>query len=359
MVGSSIWRHLENKGYSNLIGRSSKQLDLKDQEKVFRFFKEEKPDYVFIAAAKVGGILANKTFKADFIFNNIQIQNNIIHCSHVFNIKKLLFLGSSCIYPRNCPQPMKEKYLLTGGLEKTNESYAIAKISGIKMCESYNFQYGTNFISIMPTNLYGPNDNFDLKTSHVLPALIRKIFIGKCLEESNINLIKKDLNKNSIDGLNGSESKNKILEILKKNGFSFKIMSSGRKIDSNSVEISLWGTGEPFREFLHVDDLAKACVFAMKKINYSYFEEEDISHLNVGSSEEIKIKDLSSMIKKIIGFKGKIIFDTSSDDGAPRKLLDTSKLNGIGWKSQISLKTGIKSTFLYYKSFLNNKISNI
>ena len=275
MVGSAIWRNLESKGYTNLIGKSSKELDLRNQQAVADFFEKEKPDYVFLAAAKVGGILANNTYRAEFIYDNLQIQNNVIHQSYVHGVKKLLFLGSSCIYPRDCPQPMKEEYLLTGELEPTNEPYAIAKIAGIKMCESYNRQYGTNFISVMPTNLYGPNDKYDLETSHVLPALLRKFHLGKALENDDWDTIRSDLNKNPIKGINGSNSQDDILQILGNQGISFKkensvssVVDENKPIKSNSVfsvVIKLWGTGTPLREFLHVDDLADACIFIMEK----------------------------------------------------------------------------------------------
>ena len=322
MVGSAIWRNLQAKGYGNLIGKSSKELDLRNQQAVADFFEQEKPEYAFLAAAKVGGIMANDTYRAEFIYNNIQIQNNIIHHSYISGVKKLLFLGSSCIYPRNCPQPMKEEYLLTGELEQINEPYAIAKIAGIKMCESYNRQYGTNIISVMPTNLYGPNDNYDLETSHVLPALIRKIHLGKALENNNWNAIRADLNKNPIMGIDGTASQDAMEQLLKKNGFSFRTNNSSFIIDSSSVKITLWGTGKPLREFLHVDDLAGACVFLMKEVNADELIDENISHLNAGSGEEIEIHDLAELIKNTIGYKGKFEFGVSKPDGTPRKLLD-------------------------------------
>jgi GDP-L-fucose synthase len=293
MVGSAIWRNLESKGYNNIIGKSSKELDLRNQAQVETFFEKEKPDFVYLAAAKVGGILANDTYRAEFIYDNLQIQNNVIHQSYMNGVKKLLFLGSSCIYPRDCPQPMKEEYLLTGELEQTNEPYAIAKISGIKMCESYNCQYGTNFIAVMPTNLYGPGDNYDLETSHVLPALIRKFHEAK---------------------------------------------------KANSSDVEVWGSGKPLREFLHVDDLADACTFLMKSDQNSLSSSSRFlpSLFNIGSGEEISIYALAILIKKITRFNGDIVFDKSKPDGTPRKLLDVIRINRLGWKSNIKLEDGIR-----------------
>ncbi|MEK7557929.1 MAG: GDP-L-fucose synthase [Patescibacteria group bacterium] len=292
LVGSAIIRTLEANGYNNLILKTHQELDLLNQQAVTIFFTQEKPEYVFLCAAKVGGILANSTYPAQFIYENLQIQNNIIHQSYLNKVQKLLFLGSSCIYPRECPQPMKEEYLLTGSLEPTNEPYAIAKIAGIKMCQSYNKQYGTNFISVMPTNLYGPNDNFDLSNSHVLPALIRKF------HEAKIN-------------------------------------------KQNKVEI--WGTGVAKREFLYVDDLADACIFLMN--NY-----DDSEIVNIGTGKDKTIKELSELIKKIINYKGKINWDTTKPDGTPRKLLDVSKLHKLNWRHKINLEQGIKMTYEWYKS---------
>jgi len=367
MVGSAIWRNLESKGYTNLIGKSSKELDLRNQQAVADFFEKEKPDYVFLAAAKVGGILANNTYRAEFIYDNLQIQNNVIHQSYVHGVKKLLFLGSSCIYPRDCPQPMKEEYLLTGELEPTNEPYAIAKIAGIKMCESYNRQYGTNFISVMPTNLYGPNDNYDLETSHVLPALLRKFHLGKALENDDWDTIRSDLNKNPIKGINGSNSQDDILQILGNQGISFKkensvssVVDENKPIKSNSVfsvVIKLWGTGTPLREFLHVDDLADACIFIMEKELSPVFRfqspDSNLLHpfINIGSGKELSIGDLAIMIKSIVGFKGEIRLDNTKPDGTSRKLLDTTILNQLGWNSTIDIETGIK---MAYKNWINN-----
>ncbi len=285
MVGSAIFRALESKGYTNILVRTSKELDLRNQQDVAQFFAAEKPDYVFLAAAKVGGIFANDTFRADFIYENSMIQNNVIHHAYLNGVKKLLFLGSSCIYPKLAPQPLKEEYLLTGLLEPTNEPYAIAKIAGIKMCEAYRAQYGCNFISVMPTNLYGPNDNYDPKNSHVLPALLRKFITAK------------------------------------KNG---------------ETSVTIWGTGTPLREFMHVDDLAAACLFLMDN-----YDEEGI--INIGVGKEITILDLAKLIKQIIGYEGEIIIDQTMPDGMERKLLDSSKLTNLGWSAKISLLDGLKN----------------
>lgn len=287
MVGSAISAELKNQGYTNLICRTSSELDLRDQQAVRSFFKSEKPDYVFLAAAKVGGILANNTYRADFIYENLMIQNNVIHESYLNGVKKLLFLGSSCIYPKMAPQPLKEEYLLSGLLEATNEPYAIAKIAGIKMVDAYRSQYGCNFISVMPTNLYGNNDNFDLQTSHVLPALIRKIHEAK---------------------INGDS------------------------------EVMIWGSGNPRREFLHADDAANACVFLMDSYNEPGF-------VNLGVGEDISIKELAELIMNIVEYKGRLVFDTSRPDGTPRKLMDVSRLTSIGWKATRSLEEGIRSVY--------------
>lgn len=287
MVGSAIVRHLEKLGYRNIITRRSSEVDLRNQQQVFSFFEQEKPDYVFMAAARVGGIYANNTYRAEFLYDNLMIESNIIHASYLNKIKKLLFLGSSCIYPRTAPQPLKESYLLTGVLEYTNEPYAIAKIAGIKLCENYRLQYGCNFISVMPTNLYGPNDNYDLNKSHVLPALLRKIHTAKL---------------------------------------------------KNIPTVEVWGSGSPLREFLHVDDLAEACLFLME--NYSESE-----LVNIGTGTDISIKDLALLIMKIADYKGEIKFDSSKPDGTPRKLMDVAKLTALGWKPKITLEEGIRMVY--------------
>jgi GDP-L-fucose synthase len=287
MVGSSILRALKAKGYSNFLLKTSAELDLRNQQAVADFFAVEKPDYVFLAAAKVGGIVANNTYRADFIYENMMIQSNVIHQAYLNGVKKLLFLGSSCIYPKLAPQPLKEEYLLTGLLEPTNEPYAIAKIAGIKMCDAYRYQYGCNFISVMPTNLYGPNDNYDLNNSHVLPALLRKFITAK---------------------------------------------------NEGATSVTIWGTGNPLREFLHADDLAAACLFLMDNHNESGL-------VNIGVGEDISILDLAKMVKQIVGFTGDIITDTTKPDGTPRKLMDVSKLTNLGWKASISLEEGIKKIY--------------
>lgn len=294
LVGSAIVRALQASGYTNLLLRTSKELDLRDGCATQKFMHSERPDYVFLAAAKVGGIWANNTYPAEFIYDNLTIAANVIHASYLAEVKKLLFLGSSCIYPKLCPQPMKEEYLLSGLLEPTNEPYAIAKIAGIKLCQAYNRQYGTKYISVMPTNLYGPGDNFDLKTSHVLPALIRKFHAAK------------------------------------KNG-------------EQAVEI--WGTGTPLREFLHVDDLASACLFLMDR----YQEDK---HVNIGSGAELTIAELANLISRVVGFRGRIIFNPAMPDGTPRKLLDISKLLSLGWQPRISLEEGVAATYLWFKSHM-------
>jgi GDP-L-fucose synthase len=343
LVGSAIVENLSNKGYANLVTKTHSELDLTDTIAVSNFFKNEKPDYVILAAAKVGGIVANNTYRADFIYENLMIQNNVVHQSYLNNVKKLLFLGSTCIYPKACPQPMKEDYLLTDTLEYTNEPYAIAKIAGIKLCESYNLQYDTNFISVMPTNLYGPNDNFDLEKSHVLPALIRKIHLGKALENDDWSTIQNDLNKLPIEGISGSSDTNSILSVLEKYGIS-------KSQDSVSVEI--WGSGKPMREFLWSKDMADACVFIMEnrdfKDTYSSTKEIRNTHINIGTGSDISIADLALTIKKQFDFKGSFNFNTAKPDGTMKKLTDVSKLNELGWKHKINLEQGIKKLSSWY-----------
>lgn len=293
MVGSAIQRKLEKEGYQNLVFKTSQQLDLKNQQQTADFFEQERPDYVFLAAAKVGGIVANNTYRADFLYENLQIQNNVIHSAYLSNVKKLMFLGSSCIYPKLAPQPLKEEYLLTGLLEPTNEPYAIAKIAGIKMCSAYRAQYGCNFISVMPTNLFGYNDNYHPQNAHVLPALIRRFYEAK---------------------------------------------------ESSATSITIWGTGKPLREFLFAEDLAEACYFLMQYYN-------DANPINIGTGHEISIKALAMLVREIIGFKGDIVFDPSKPDGTPRKLMDVTKLTNLGWKYKVLLADGIK---LAYADFLEN-----
>lgn len=353
MVGSAILRRLQDLGYSNFVFTPFASHDLTDQKVVADFLKSEKPEYVFLAAAKVGGIMSNNTYRAQFIYENLMIQNNIIHHSYLNGVKKLLFLGSSCIYPRNCPQPIKEEYLLTGELEYTNEPYAIAKIAGIKICESYNVQYGTDFISVMPTNLYGPNDNFNLDTSHVLPALMRKMHLGKCLEIMDWDSIKNDFKKYAVTGANDSLTTHEMLRILNKYGIRVlneNITSDGLK----KVEISLWGSGKPFREFLFVDELADACIFLMNSTTGDGAERKNSNaelkntQINIGTGRDLTIKDLAFKIKEIVGFRGDISWDNSKPDGTPRKLLDVTKINNLGWKEQISLEDGIALVYQKY-----------
>ncbi|WP_295055802.1 GDP-L-fucose synthase [Sulfuricurvum sp.] len=331
LVGSAIIKNLEFRGYTHIVTRTHAELDLTNQCAISEFFADEKPEYVFLAAAKVGGIVANNTYRGEFIYDNLMIQNNIIHQSYVYNVKKLMFLGSTCIYPKNAPQPMREDYLLTDTLEYTNEPYAIAKIAGIKMCESYNLQYGTNFISVMPTNLYGPNDNFDLEKSHVLPALIRKIHLAKLLSDDNFQNVLTDLNMENLE---------RALGYLKNFG-----------VDKNRVEI--WGTGKPMREFLWSEDMADACVFLMENRDFkdTFSTTNDIrnTHINIGTGQDISIRELSELIKEIIGFKGELYFNSDKPDGTMKKLTDVSKLNELGWKHTIELREGITRMYEWYK----------
>ena len=331
LVGSAIVRNLKSKGYENIITRTHSELDLMDQRAVCECFEKEKPEYVVLAAAKVGGIVANSTYRADFIYENLQIQNNVIHQSYLHKVKKLLFLGSTCIYPKDAPQPMSEEVLLTSPLEYTNEPYAIAKIAGMKMCESYNLQYGTNFISVMPTNLYGPNDNFDLETSHVLPALIRKIHLAKLLSEEKFDAVVKDLKVKDI---------NEAMAYLGKFG-----------ISKDRVEI--WGTGEPRREFLYSEDMADACVFLLENRDFKDTYDKnskDIrnTHINIGTGKDISINELANLVKNIIGFKGELYFNYSKPDGTILKLTDPSKLHSLGWKHKVELEDGIKMLYKWY-----------
>ncbi len=331
LVGSAIVKNLEAKGYTNLVYRTHRELNLLDANAVEEFFQIEKPEYVILAAAKVGGIVANNVYRADFIYENLQIQNNVIHQAYKSGVEKLLFLGSTCIYPKNAPQPMPEDSLLTSPLEYTNEPYAIAKIAGIKMCESYNLQYGTNFISVMPTNLYGPNDNFDLEKSHVLPALIRKIHLAKLLNEGKDKEVIADLGLNTIE-----EAK----EYL-----------TGFGVDAKKVEI--WGTGNPRREFLYSEDMADACVYLLEnrdfKDTYSPDDKEiRNTHINIGTGIDISIKELAYIIQDIIGFKGEFYFNTEKPDGTMIKLTDPSKLHALGWKHKVELEEGIKKMYAWY-----------
>jgi len=345
LVGSAILRNLQNKGYTNFVLRTFEELDLTNQEAVEAFFAAEKPEYIFLAAAKVGGIMANNIYRGQFIIENLQIQNNIIHNAYAFGAKKLLFLGSSCIYPKNAPQPMHEDYLLTGELEYTNEPYAIAKIAGIKVCESYNLQYGTNFVSVMPTNLYGPNDNFHLKNSHVLPGMMRKMHLAHCLENNDMAAIRLDLAKRPIAEVPADATEETILRFLSDQGI--------KKEPSGKISLSLWGTGTPLREFLHVSDMADACVYVMENIDFKDLKPANASeirntHINIGSGKELTIRQLAELVQKTTGFDGDILFDASKPDGTMRKLLDVSKLEKLGWKCKIELEEGVRKVYEGY-----------
>jgi len=373
LVGSAIWNNLKARGYENLIGRSHKELDLTDQVAVRKFFDEERPDAVVLAAAFVGGIMANSLYRADFIMMNMKIQCNVISESYAHGVKKLLFLGSTCIYPKNAPQPMKEDCLLTSPLEYTNEEYAIAKIAGLKMCESYNLQYGTNYIAVMPTNLYGPNDNFHLENSHVMPAMMRKVYLAKLIHDENWAAIRKDMDKRPVEGINGSASNEAIEEVLAKYG-----------IYNNKVV--LWGTGTTLREFLWSEDMADASVHVLLNVNFSdiigiekyssvhYGATTDGAvdrnhsegrggaipslgeirncHINVGTGKELTIRELSELVVKTVGFEGAVEFDASKPDGTMRKLIDVSKLHSLGWTHKVEIEDGVQKLFDWYRSSL-------
>ncbi|EFP6868125.1 GDP-L-fucose synthase [Campylobacter upsaliensis] len=329
LTGSAIVQNLKSKGYTNLLYKSHAELDLTNQEAVAEFFASQKPEFVFLAAARVGSIMANATYRAEFIYENLMIQNNVIHQAYLNGVKKLLFLGTTCIYPKKAPQPLKEEYLLTSELEFTNEPYAIAKIAGLKMCEAYNLQYGTNFISVMPTGIYGHNDNFHLENCHVLPALMRKIHLAKLLKEKNSPALLKDI---------GAKDMSEAREFLERFG-----------IDENGIR--LWGSGVARREFLHSSDMADACVFVMENVNFKDLcgdGEVKNTHINIGYGEDFSIKELALMMFKILGFDGKLYFDTSKPDGTLRKLPDCSKLNALGWKYKITLEEGIKLMYAWY-----------
>jgi len=348
LVGSALLRRLQAQGYSNLTTRTHAELDLKRQAEVEEFFEAEKPEYVFLAAAKVGGIWANKTQPAEFIYNNLVIQTNIIHSAWKAGVKRLLFLGSSCIYPRQCAQPMKEEYLLTGPLEATNEPYAVAKIAGVEMCQSYNLQYGTSFISVMPTNLFGPNDNFDLETSHVLPALIRKFHLAKLAAQGAWQEIKKD---EALYGPIPDDVLATLISISKVHGHESSVPSAYSLVPSETAAVTLWGTGSPRREFLHVDDLADACLFLMfleqKKLR-SLLTANRLPLINIGWGKDVSVRELAMIIEDIVGFSGDIVFDTTKPDGTPRKLLDVANMAELGWKAKISLRDGIRQTYSWY-----------
>lgn len=373
LVGSAIWNNLKQRGYNNLVGRTHKQLDLTDQYQVKAFFDEEKPDAVVLAAAFVGGIMANSLYRADFMMMNMKIQCNVISEAYAHGVKKLLFLGSTCIYPKNAPQPMKEDCLLTSELEYTNEEYALAKISGLKMCESYNLQYGTNYIAVMPTNLYGPNDNFHLENSHVMPAMMRKIYLAKLIHDGDWNAITVDMDKRPVEGVTGASSQDEILKVLAKYG-----------IEDNKV--TLWGTGSPLREFLWSEDMADASVHVLLNVDFSdiigiekyssvhYGASVDGTvdrnhsagrggaipalgeirncHINVGTGKELTIRQLSELVVKSVGFQGDVVFDASKPDGTMRKLIDVSKLHSLGWTHKVEIEDGVQKLFEWYKASL-------
>jgi len=341
LVGSAIWNNLKQRGYENLVGRSHKELDLMDPFAVKKFFDEEKPEAVVLAAAHVGGIMANLNYRADFIYQNLQIQQNVIGESFRHGVKKLLFLGSTCIYPRMAQQPMKEEALLTSELEYTNEPYAIAKIAGLKMCESFDIQYGCNYIAVMPTNLYGPNDNFHLENSHVLPAMIRKVYLAKCLNEGDWDAVRKDINLRPVEGVTGDNTNEEILEKLKKFG-----------IAPDSV--TLWGTGTPMREFLWSEEMADASVHVLLNVDFKDTYEPGAKeirncHINVGTGKEISIKEVAEKVVAEIGFKGELRWDSTKPDGTPRKLTDVTKLHRLGWHHKIEIDEGIHRLFEWYK----------
>ena len=373
LVGSAIWNNLKKRGYNNLVGRTHKELDLTDQYQVKAFFDEEKPDAVVLAAAFVGGIMANSLYRADFMMMNMKIQCNVISEAYAHRVKKLLFLGSTCIYPKNAPQPMKEDCLLTSELEYTNEEYALAKISGLKMCESYNLQYGTNYIAVMPTNLYGPNDNLHLENSHVMPAMMRKIYLAKLIHDDDWKAITVDMNKRPVEGVTGASSHDEILKVLAKYG-----------IENNKV--TLWGTGSPLREFLWSEDMADASVHVLLNVDFSdiigiekyssvhYGASVDGAvdrnhsagrggaipslgeirncHINVGTGKELTIRELSELVVKSVGFQGEVFFDASKPDGTMRKLIDVSKLHSLGWTHKVEIEDGVQKLFEWYKASL-------
>lgn len=373
LVGSAIWNNLKARGYDNLVGRSHRELDLTDQQAVKAFFDEERPDAVVLAAAFVGGIMANSLYRADFIMQNMMMQCNVIGNAYSHGVKKLLFLGSTCIYPKNAPQPMKEDALLTSPLEYSNEEYAIAKIAGLKMCESYNLQYGTNYIAVMPTNLYGPNDNFHLENSHVMPAMMRKIYLAKLLHDGNWDDIRTDMDRRPVESVTGSNSKEEITAVLAKYG-----------IGDNKV--TLWGTGTPLREFLWSEDMADASVHVLLNVDfkdiigiekyssvfYGATTDGDVNrnnsdgrggaipslgeirncHINVGTGKELTIRELAGLVVKTVGFSGTVEFDTSKPDGTPRKLIDVEKLHSLGWTHKVEIEDGVQKLFDWYKESL-------
>lgn len=341
LVGSAIWRNLQQKGYTNLVGRTHAELDLTDQQAVDAFFEAERPEYLFLAAAYVGGIMANSLYRADFIWRNLQIQNNVIAAAWRHGVRKLLFLGSTCIYPREAPQPMSESSLLTSPLEYTNEPYAIAKIAGLKMCESFNLQYGTNFIAVMPTNLYGPEDNFNLETSHVLPALLRKMHLSKALMEGDWVAVCEDLTRRPVEEVDGSASEADILALLARYGLTPGTMT-------------VWGTGRPLREFLWSEDMADACVYIMERVDFRDLAADKGSeirncHINIGTGSELTIRELVERIARTVGYQGEIRFDPSKPDGTMRKLTDPARLHALGWHHRVDIEEGIERLYRWYQ----------
>ena len=341
LVGSAIWNNLLHRGYTNLVGRTHAELDLLDGAAVRRFFDEERPEYVVLAAAHVGGIMANLKYRADFIYQNLQIQQNVIGESFRHGVKKLLFLGSTCIYPREAPQPITEDALLTSPLEYTNEPYASAKIAGLKMCESFNLQYGTNYITVMPTNLYGPNDNFNLETSHVLPAMIRKLYLAKMLNEANWDAVRADMNRRPVEGVDGAASNEVIVAMLNKYGI-------------YADHLMLWGTGAPIREFLWSEDMADASVYALLNIEFDDVRgsnpEVRNCHINIGSGKEITIRQLAELVQRTVGYNGEIRWDATKPDGTMRKLTDVSKLHSLGWHHSVEIEEGVARLVDWYKN---------
>lgn len=341
LVGSAIWNNLKSRGYENLVGRSHSELDLLDPVAVKDFFDRERPDAVVLAAAHVGGIMANLNYRADFIYQNLQIQQNVIGESFRHDVKKLLFLGSTCIYPRMAPQPMKEEALLTSELEYTNEPYAIAKIAGLKMCESFSIQYGCNYVAVMPTNLYGPNDNFHLENSHVLPAMIRKVYLAKCLNEGMWDDLRKDISLRPVEGVDGNSNEDEILSKLAKYGIT-------------PQAVTLWGTGSPMREFLWSEEMADASVHVLLNVDFKDTynpgdKEIRNCHINVGTGKEISIRELAEIVINEVGFKGELRWDASKPDGTPRKLTDVSKLHALGWHHKIEIDEGVHRLYEWYK----------
>jgi GDP-L-fucose synthase len=351
LVGSAIIRQLKSRDFVNLIVHTHNELDLTDQKQVQTFFLEQKPDYVILAAAKVGGIHANDTYPADFIYQNLMIEANVIHSAYQNRVKRLLFLGSTCIYPKAAEQPMREDALLTDTLESTNEPYALAKIAGIKLCESYNRQHSTDFRSVMPTNLYGEGDNFHLENSHVIPAVMRKIHLAKCIEQNNWQAIREDIARNPIKGITKDSDSEQILSILVGQGI--KVSSNSQL---NSVEVELWGTGNAMREFLYVDDMAQAALFVLE-LGVQFYQANTqpmLSHINIGTGKDITIQEVAETIKKVIGFEGRLVFDANKPDGTPRKLIDVSRLSNMGWEYTTDLKHGLRKTYEWYLCNIND-----